>query len=584
VPEIVREAAQPVIVGRYALFRELAAGGMATVHLGRLLGPVGFSRTIAVKRLHPQYAKDPDFVGMFLDEANLVSRIRHPNVVPTLDIVNSPSAGLMLVMEYVHGDSLSRLARKCREAQTPIPPRMIAGIMSNVLLGLHAAHEARGMNGEPLNIVHRDVSPQNVLVGADGVARVLDFGVAKAAGRAQTTREGQVKGKLAYMAPEQIRGKVDRRTDVFAAGIVTWELLAGRRMFDGQNEAELLTRVISGQFPSPTMFAKDLPPQLVAVTMRALSADPDVRFATAKEMALEMEKAVGGVASPSEISEWVEALSKNELHERMQYVESIERASAALSPARTDPPPPPDVRGMPSGTHPVNGNGKPGKAAAQDFDLDMVEFHKEISTNNGTTNNGVFLGETEASAPAEPPSRIWYLAAAMIFLAVAGAGLLAFGLYRSKSTNAVEPMPTMTVPIPSSAVAPVINRGSASSDVAPVAPSAAPTAASPPPRSAPSAAASAASNDLEIAEPGPTAAPSAAAPSVTASEAPSTAAAPTNAPTNAPTAAPTAPRPIGPVWVAPTVKTGQPAKGKCDPPYTLDAQGHKHFKPECTLD
>jgi serine/threonine-protein kinase len=576
VPEIARDG-KPIIVGRYALFRELAAGGMATVHLGRLLGPVGFSRTIAVKRLHPQYAKDPDFVGMFLDEANLVSRIRHPNVVPTLDVVNSPQSGLMLVMEYVHGDSLSRLARKCREAGTPIPPRMIAGIMSNVLLGLHAAHEARGMSGEPLNIVHRDVSPQNVLVGADGVARVLDFGVAKAAGRAQTTREGQVKGKLAYMAPEQIRGKVDRRTDVFAAGIVTWELLAGRRMFDGQNEAELLTRVISGQFPSPTMFAKDLPPALVSVTMRALNADPDLRFATAKEMAVEMEKAAG-VASPSEISEWVESLSKNELAERMSYVESIERQSAGLSPARTDPPPPPiSVRGMPSGTHPVAPSG------GGEFDLDMVEFHKEISTNNGTTNNGVFLGESAAEpAPSPWSQRIWLIAAAMILLALAGAGMLAFGIYRIKSTNAVDPVPTMNVPGPSASVAPPSSVGS-------VAPSAAPSAASVKPAVSVAAPVVAPvpkqTADIEVDQPAPTATAASAAPTAPTASAAASDTAPGSSVATGGTAAPTAttkPASTAP-WVPPVRPTAKPT-GKCDPPFILDAQGHKHFKPECSLD
>src|SRR5262245_51026591 len=170
------------VIGRYALHGELASGGMATVHLGRLLGPVGFSRTVAIKRLHAQYAQDPEFVSMFLDEARLAARIRHPNVVPTLDVV-ATSGELFLVMEYVPGESLSRLARAARDRMERMPPRIVSAIMSGVLHGLHAAHEAKSERGEPLGIVHRDVSPQNVLVGTDGVARVLDFGVAKAAGR-----------------------------------------------------------------------------------------------------------------------------------------------------------------------------------------------------------------------------------------------------------------------------------------------------------------------------------------------------------------------------------------------------------------
>ncbi|MGH7280352.1 MAG: serine/threonine-protein kinase, partial [Polyangiaceae bacterium] len=232
-------------MGRYALYAEIASGGMATVHFGRLLGPVGFSRTVAIKRLHPQFAKDPEFVSMFLDEARLAARIRHPNVVPTLDVV-ATQGELFLVIDYVQGESLSKLVRGARGRGQRVPPRIVATILSGSLHGLHAAHEARNERGEPLNIVHRDISPQNILVGTDGVARVLDFGVAKAAGRIQTTREGQLKGKLAYMAPEQLSGDVSRKTDVYAAAVVLWEALTGRRLFTGENEAAILGKVISG--------------------------------------------------------------------------------------------------------------------------------------------------------------------------------------------------------------------------------------------------------------------------------------------------------------------------------------------------
>src|SRR5688572_13695305 len=164
---------------------------MATVHFGRLVGPVGFSRTVAIKRLHERLARDPDFVAMFLDEARLAARIRHPNVVPTFDVV-AMEQELFLVMEYVQGDSLSRLMKVVRARNESVDPAFAVTIMTGVLHGLHAAHEATNERGEPLGIVHRDVSPQNVLVGVDGVPRVLDFGVAKAAGRAQTTKDGQL--------------------------------------------------------------------------------------------------------------------------------------------------------------------------------------------------------------------------------------------------------------------------------------------------------------------------------------------------------------------------------------------------------
>ena len=197
------------VVGRYALYDEIAAGGMATVHIGRLLGPVGFSRTVAIKRLHPQFAKDPEFVAMFLDEARLAARIRTRTSSPTLDVV--PAGGeLFLVMEYVRGRvarrSCSRAARAGERAARR--SRRHRASWRACCTACTPRTRRRTTSGEPLGIVHRDVSPQNILVGIDGVARVLDFGVAKAAGRLQTTRDGQLKGKLAYMAPEQIEGEV----------------------------------------------------------------------------------------------------------------------------------------------------------------------------------------------------------------------------------------------------------------------------------------------------------------------------------------------------------------------------------------
>src|SRR5258708_3975182 len=198
---------------------------MATVHFGTLLGPVGFSRTVAIKRLHEQFAKDPEFVSMFLDEARVAARIRHPNVVQTLDVV-ATEGQIFLVMEYVQGESLSHLVRATRKRGKKIPPKIVATVLAGALHGLQAAHDAKDEHGAPLGIVHRDVSPHNVLVGVDGVSRVLDFGVAKAAGRLQSTRQGQLKGKVAYMAPEQVRGAaVDRQTDVYSAAVVLWETL-----------------------------------------------------------------------------------------------------------------------------------------------------------------------------------------------------------------------------------------------------------------------------------------------------------------------------------------------------------------------
>jgi serine/threonine-protein kinase len=309
------------------LFGEIAAGGMATVHLGRLSGAAGFARTVAVKRLHPQFAKDPDFVSMFLDEARLAARIRHPNVVPTLDIVETDGE-IHLVMEYVHGASLARLMRAGVDAGTPPDPWIIATILSGVLHGLHAAHEATNEQGVPLQIVHRDVSPQNILVGIDGVARVVDFGVAKAVGRLQTTREGQVKGKFSYMAPEQITGReVTRRADIYSAGVVAWEALTSRRLFRADNEAAIVRAVLRDRVPLPTELAPDLPSELDAVVMRALDRHPARRFETAREMALELERC-GGIVPASEVGAWVESLVHTELAAKQTRIAEIERMTS----------------------------------------------------------------------------------------------------------------------------------------------------------------------------------------------------------------------------------------------------------------
>jgi eukaryotic-like serine/threonine-protein kinase len=316
----------PHLIGRYAIYGEIAAGGMATVHYGRLVGPVGFSRTVAIKRLHAHFAKDPEFAAMFLDEARLAARIRHPNVVQTLDVV-ALDGELFLVMDYVQGESLVRLIRASVAAAQPFPLDVLSGIICGALHGLHAAHEAKAEQGEPLGIVHRDVSPQNVLVCSDGLPRVLDFGVAKAAGRVQTTREGQLKGKLAYMSPEQIRSEtVDRRTDVYAMGVVLWEAATLQRLFAGEGEGAVIQKVLEGVRQAPSAVAPHIPKSVDGVAMRALEQDPTARFQTAREMALALEACVP-MASSTRIAEWVDKLVGDVLVQRARTVAEIESQS-----------------------------------------------------------------------------------------------------------------------------------------------------------------------------------------------------------------------------------------------------------------
>jgi serine/threonine-protein kinase len=330
-----------VLLGRYALHEQIAAGGMASVYLARLLGPVGFSRTVAIKKLHPQYANDPEFTTMFLDEARLAARIRHPNVIQTIDVV-SRDGELFHVMEYVHGQTLAQLVRASFRRAERVPSVIAANVMMGALHGLHAAHEATDEKGKPLHIVHRDVSPQNIFVGADGVPRVLDFGVAKAIGRLQSTSQGQLKGKLGYMSPEQVRGKeVSPRTDVFAAAVVLWEVLAGRRLFVADNQPALFLKVLEGRTPDLAEFAPDTSPALIAVVQRGLAKAPRERFATAREMALAVEAAVG-LVSAAAIGEWVERIAHDELSVRAKMVTVAEVDTtpphdAAASPEADDP-------------------------------------------------------------------------------------------------------------------------------------------------------------------------------------------------------------------------------------------------------
>jgi serine/threonine protein kinase len=318
------------VIGRYALFGEIASGGMAKVYFGRLMGPVGFSRTVAIKRLQPHFASDPEFAAMFLDEARLAARVRHPNVIPTLDVV-ATQGELFLVMEYVQGESLAKLVRSCADRGESVPVRIAASIMSGALLGLQAAHDAHDEHGTPLGLVHRDVSPQNILVGADGVPRVLDFGVAKALGRTQSTREGQVKGKLSYMAPEQFHGEaVTRQADIYAAAVVLWEALTGRRLFSGDNEAIVLARIVKHEVVPPSRYRSEVSHELDRVVLKGIASKPAHRYASARDMALALEKSVGPV-STIEVSEWVEQVAGAQLSDRAQQIASIERSSMSSS-------------------------------------------------------------------------------------------------------------------------------------------------------------------------------------------------------------------------------------------------------------
>ena len=270
-------------LGSYQTLIELAAGGMGTVHVAHQAGAAGFERLVVIKRVHRHLLKDPSFRDMILDEARLASQIRHPNVVPVDDVIESRGE-LLLVQPYVESVPLSELIAAAAERGERLPVPVIARIGADALAGLAGAHDAIDLRGQRLEIVHRDVSPQNIVVGADGASRIIDFGIAKAARRLTVTSSGVLKGKIAYMAPEQLRQQpVDARCDVFAAGVVIYEAITGARPFEGQDEADTLLAILIGDPAPPSMRAEGVSPALDAVVEKLLARDRGERFASAAE-------------------------------------------------------------------------------------------------------------------------------------------------------------------------------------------------------------------------------------------------------------------------------------------------------------
>ena len=300
------------VVGRYVLEREIGAGGMASVYLGRAHGAAGFSRVVAIKRLHPQFAKDKAFAGAMIDEARLAARISHANVVQIIDVVVDDGE-LLVVMELLRGEALSRLMEL---SSGPLPLDVVGKIGLDVLNGLHAAHEVRDDSGRLIELVHRDVSPQNVMVGTDGTARLIDFGVAKAIGRMQQTTDGRLKGKIGYFAPETIRsGQVDRRIDVYATGVMLWEMLTGSRLFRGENELQVLSAIMDKAVPPPSSMVAAVPPTVDAVVLRALSKNPEERFQNAEDMGDALDAALVP-ARAKQVGDWVKATAEGALADR----------------------------------------------------------------------------------------------------------------------------------------------------------------------------------------------------------------------------------------------------------------------------
>ena len=380
--------AEPHSASRYETLMKLASGGMATVWIGTVRGALGFRQLVAIKKPHPHLMNDPTFRAELIAEARLASMIHHANVVDVRDVEIDGDA-ISLVMDYIEGASLGDLILAASEVGTVVPPRVAVRIIIDALAGLHAAHELLDERGRAVGLVHRDVSPQNILVGLDGISRVADFGVAKFSQKnAQSTSEGSLKGKLAYMAPEYLRGEnIDRRFDLFAVGVVLWETLAGERLFRRSNEAETLHALLNHDPRPICQMARGLGPALDPFLFKALSKNRNERFETAAQMAAALEKTASAaqlIAGTVEVADAVRALTGAAIEERRTLVraklaneptvasmlsippEVVSRLNAASMEVTTDAtnttvmplPPQPQSRG-PARTLPLSSNVTP---------------------------------------------------------------------------------------------------------------------------------------------------------------------------------------------------------------------------------
>jgi eukaryotic-like serine/threonine-protein kinase len=298
-------------VGRYRILSELGRGGMSNVYLAVARGPGGVNKLVVLKALLPDLSTEPYALAMFLDEARLAAQLNHPNVVQTYE-VGTEGDRHVIVMEYLEGQSLSATVKRAQKAGVSLPLALHLRVVINALEGLHYAHELRAYDGAPLELVHRDVSPQNVFVTYDGQVKVLDFGIAKATSSSTHTATGVVKGKIAYMAPEQIIGDaVDRRADLYSVGSVLWGIAAGAKLWKDTPDVHIMRRVINGEVPSPQSVNPGCDDELTRIVMKALATDPNVRHQTALELQQELEQYVdrlGPAVKQKEIGRYVSEL------------------------------------------------------------------------------------------------------------------------------------------------------------------------------------------------------------------------------------------------------------------------------------
>jgi serine/threonine-protein kinase len=424
---------QPLSVGKFRLIASLGQGGMADVYLAVASGVGGFNKLQVLKRLRPERAEEQGIVEMFLDEARLAAQLNHPNVVSTLEVCED-GEDYFMVMEYLDGTPFNRLLSKAKS--TPAPPGVILKIVAEALRGLHYAHDLNNFDGQPLNIVHRDVSPHNIFITFDGHTKVLDFGIAKAASHMVQTAAGMVKGKIGYMSPEQVRlEKVDRRADVFAMGLVLAEGLSGKRFWEGMPDLAILDQLNSGKIDRLEVVMKMIPPgPLSKIVVKSLASSPADRYPSALAMATDIEDYLRSSkirVSNEDISKFVHVLFGEK---RAQMRKLIERQISKLR-EETDGPTSVDSRA------PISlRSGLPRIGLEMTTRIDKAALLGEIESSAAaapTSNEtrSLVASQTVPDMPAQRPVSFYALLA--VGCIVAGAGtFLILGRRQDAITNA----------------------------------------------------------------------------------------------------------------------------------------------------
>jgi eukaryotic-like serine/threonine-protein kinase len=417
-----------VTLGRYQLLSRLAVGGMAEVYLARQGELSGFKTLVVVKKVLPNLALKPDFIAMFLDEARIASMLDHPNVVRILEVGRTESE-YFLAMELVQGKSLAAVLQQSERAKTPLPHGLGALIVANAAAGLHYAHQLTDAAGRLLGLVHRDVSPQNIMVSFEGSVKVIDFGIARALGRLGDTNSGSLKGKLGYMAPEQARGEpVDARADLFSLGVVLWECVAGRRLFLRENELATLRAVVYEPIPKVSKYTK-VDPVLEVIIEHALARDLDERFQTAEEMRVALERwvfAVGG-SSTHDLATMMKAWFPSD------HVQWQRATRQALDMQETDPPIELAFPDLVSGKSGGSGSGRPGSSGSG----------KKLFLDSSGRGSPQLLPLPALTAPEIQPKRGSGIILFLLALLIAGGGSAYYYYYKPQQppTEAVQEPP-----------------------------------------------------------------------------------------------------------------------------------------------